>query len=478
MNLVSVHWFELTLLIPLVGALSIACFTSSIAAARWSLGVTISTLACASCASVQFAATSTIVRGWPTFFEIDDLSAPMLPMLAWLHLITLMGTAKSRVSPQFCVRLLLAEFTSLAVITCQSRSAMIGLLIFGTVFPAWDLFGRCKPLRGFFLYMSVYVFALVGGWWFSSVQMSSIAVGWLLIALLLRGGIFPIHGWQPPLIQHASLGTATLFVLPLVEVLAAIRLVVPVAPLWMLQLGAAGCLATAVYCGSLAVVQNNVRRFYAHLCLSQTSLVLFAVMVATPSSLTAALCLWISALVSLSGLGFAIRALEARFGELSLNKHHGYYAQVPGLAVCFFSTGLAAVGFPGTVGFIPMELLISSSMEQGFFISLTLALVAMLNGLSIMRAYFALFTGRRPMTSVLLQETAMERAAIVILTLLVFVGGWCSPAIVESRHRVAEELLMPHDVGPTGGGRLRPSILEQSQLSEHTSNIAEIPRWP
>ena len=98
-------------------------------------------------------------------------------------------------------------------------------------------------------------------------------------------------------------------------------------------------------------------------------------------------------------------------------------------------------GLPGTIGFVPMELLISGSVDQGLGISLALAFAAMFNGIAIMRAYFALFTGRRPTTSISLQVTPTERLGIIILALVVFLGGWFSPSVVASRHRVADELL-------------------------------------
>jgi len=99
----------------------------------------------------------------------------------------------------------------------------------------------------------------------------------------------------------------------------------------------------------MAVVQGETRKFYAHLCVSQAPLVLFAVMLHTSDGLTVALCLWMSSMLALEGLAFSIRALEARFGALSLREHHGYYERVPGLAVCFLITGLASVGFPGSL---------------------------------------------------------------------------------------------------------------------------------
>jgi NADH-quinone oxidoreductase subunit M len=77
-----------------------------------------------------------------------------------------------------------------------------------------------------------------------------------------------------------------------------------------------------------------------------------------------------------------------------------------------------------------------------------LAIAAMLNGIAILRAYFSLFTGKRPTTSVSLRETKTERAGIVLIALAVFFGGWFSPKVVQSRHRVAEQLLESRNPAP------------------------------
>ena len=433
---------ELTLLLPVLGAFCVAFTKTPVSAARWCFVFVIAALLSSIAASVQFEVSSVAPPRLLSAFYVDDISAPMLPVQVLLHLLTMLGTAKSRLTPLFCVRLLLFASITLAVMTCHSPSMIIVLLLAAVPLPAWDLAIRDRRLRGYVLYMTLFAALLTAAGWLSASQGATTwAVGLLLIGLLLRGGIFPLHGWHVTLFQKATIGMTTLCVLPLVEVLASIRLVLPTAPSWLLHSGSVACLITAVYCGGLAIVQQEVRRFYAHLCLSQTALVMFAVLAATPSSLTAALCLWISAVLSLAGLGFAIRALEARFGELSLSKHHGYYEQVPGLAICFFVTGLATVGFPGTIGFIPMELLISGSTDQGLGITFALVVVAMFNGLAIMRAYFSLFTGKRPTTSVSLQVTPRERVAIVIVATVIFIGGWFSPSIVESRHRVIDKLL-------------------------------------
>ena len=129
-------------------------------------------------------------------------------------------------------------------------------------------------------------------------------------------------------------------------------------------------LATAVYAAGMATIQRDARRFFAYLFLSHASLVLVGLELHTELSLTGALALWFSVLLSLGGFGLTLRALEARFGRLSLAEHHGLYDHSPALAVCFLLTGLASVGFPGTLGFVAAELLVEGAVEANPMVGL------------------------------------------------------------------------------------------------------------
>ncbi len=440
MNLPAFPWLEAALLLPLIGAATVAFIKLPAAAARASLGFLLATLASAVATAVAFFAAPESARLRMGAFKADDLAAPMLPVLAVLHLLTLLGTSKSHLTSLFCTRMLVSASATMAAVTCQTGAVLISLMVLVALLPVWGLKSRGQRARGFLVYVGPFIVLLLLGWNFAEGSSAVWAIGLLLVAIKLCGGIVPLHGWLPTLFQRAGFGTGMLFVLPLIEVVAALRLLLPHAPEWMLHATSIACLITAVYAAGMAVVQNETRRFYAFLALSQTSMVMFAVMSHTATSLTAALCLWISIILSLAGLGFSLRALEARFGPLSLREHHGHYEQAPGLAIGFLIAGLASVGFPGTIGFVPMELLISGSVQQGLGYSVPLVLAAMLNGIAILRAYFALFTGKRPTTSVSLQITSPERVGIVTIALLVFLAGWFSPAVVASRHRVADEL--------------------------------------
>ena len=126
------------------------------------------------------------------------------------------------------------------------------------------------------------------------------------------------------------------------------------------------------------------------------------------------------------------------------------YEHTPTLAGLFLLTGLASIGFPGTVGFVGMELLIEGAVDVFPFVGLAVLMAATLNGIAIMRAYFRIFTGRRFQTTAILRSRSSERFAVLVLTFLVLGGGlWPQPG-VASRHHAAQELLRlrmnPEDV--------------------------------
>src|SRR5262245_2013151 len=142
-----------------------------------------------------------------------------------------------------------------------------------------------------------------------------------------------------------------------------------------------------------------------------------------PVSLAGCLNVWSSVLLALGGFGLTLRALEARFGRLSLARFHGLYDHSPTLAVCFLLTGLASVGFPGTLGFVSTELLVDGAVEVSLPVGLVVVAASALNGIAVVRAYFQLFTGARHVSTVALGIGTRERIAVLALAALILGGG-------------------------------------------------------
>lgn len=443
-----VPWLELAVLVPLAGAGVVGRIRDPLAASRWTLAFGGVALACAGLAWYGFVSGVTPdgtrsheilpqLLGYRVF-SLDALSAPLVPLVALLHFLTALATARTKMTRFSFAWLLLGWALRVATFGCANTSALGVLLVLNVLPPYFELIRRRRPTRVYTLHMGAFLALLLAG----LATQGTLATVLLMSAVLVRSGTFPAHLWVADLFENASFGTALLFVTPITGMYVATRLVLPaLPPEWVLQVIAAASLMTACYAAGMAIVQTDARRLFSYLFLSHASLILVGLELHTVISLSGALALWGSVIVSLGGFGLTLRALEARFGRLSLTHQQGLYAQSPSLAVCFLLTGLASVGFPGTVGFIGAEMLVDGAIGANPWVGVGVVAAAAGNGIAIVRAYLLLFGGRRHGSGISTHITLRERVAVLTLTTLILVGGVWPQATVLANHRAAELLL-------------------------------------
>ncbi|MCE9564691.1 MAG: oxidoreductase [Planctomycetes bacterium] len=447
-----VPWLELSVVLPLVGALGVSQVRDALTASRWCLALSGATLVCtlAAAAGVEYGFAPNGNTPWdvlPRIFGtqvmvLDRLSAPLLPLVALLHFLTALATARTQMTRFSFAWMLAGDAMRLATFGCVPW--LLGpLLVLNTLPPYFELVRRGRPTRVYVLHMGLFGVLLFAGLAAGGAgpEAGATASALLLLAVMVRSGTVPAHVWVTDLFENCSFGTALLFVTPIAGMYAAVRLVLPVAPDWVLNTIGIASLVTAVYAGGMAVVQRDARRFFAYLFLSHASLALVGLELHTSISLTGALSLWMSVALSLSGLGLTLRALEARYGRLSLIEFRGLYAHSPSLAICFLLTGLGSVGFPGTLGFVAAEVLVDGAIEVRPAVGVAVVLASAINGIAVLRVYFLLFTGARPTSGVSLSITSRERFAVLTLAALILGGGLVPQIHINSRHKAAEELL-------------------------------------
>jgi NADH-quinone oxidoreductase subunit M len=453
MNILQISWIEPAIAIALAGSATVGLMRDPDRAHRWGLVFLGGVFACAFLAWLSFfdgdpplASVQPSLFG-RSVFALDELSAPLIPTIALLHLLTATATARTHMRGFSLSWSMATEALGLAKFSCREPWILIGLMAIATVLPYLELRKRGRPTRVYVVHMVLFVGLLVAGWWAVELggRSPSGAPWWaavaLLAAVLVRCGTVPAHCWVTDWFEHASFGIALLYVIPLGGVYAAVRLVLPVSPPWVLEGIGLFSMVSAVYAAGMASIQRETRRFFAYFFLSHASLVLIGLEMHNPLSLTGSLCLWFSVMVSLGGFGLTLRALEARFGRLSLADYHGLYEHTPTLAVCFLLTGLASVGFPGTLGFISTEILVDGAIEARALIGVAVVAAAALNGIAVVRAYFLLFTGTHHVSTVSLRIGVRERVAVLVLSALVLGGGFFPQPGVETRRRAAEQIL-------------------------------------
>ncbi len=461
MNILYLPWLESAILVTLVGAIMVSRFREPTRAYRWGLGFTGASFACTLLAWLAFYLAVPVelmerhslqmYLFGKRYLFLDELGAPLVPAVALLHFLTALATARTKMRRFSLSWSLTSEAIRLATFSADDAWLLIVLISISTIPPYIELLNRRSPTRVYVWHMGLFVALVVAGQLgVDAARPYAAPPDWavmaLLAAILVRCGTVPAHCWVTDWFEHASFGNALLFVAPLTGIYAAVHLVLPVASDWVLRGLGIMSLITAVYAAGMATVQREARRFFAYLFLSHASLVLIGLELVglehePEISLTGALCLWFSALLSLGGFGLTLRALEARFGRLSLTRFHGLYEHSPTLAVCFLLTGLASVGFPGTLGFVSAELLVDGAIVANVYIGIALVAAAALNGIAVVRAYFLLFTGTRHASTVSLAIGVRERIAVLTLAALILGGGFFPQPGVTSRFQAAEEVL-------------------------------------
>ncbi len=478
-------WLEIAILLPLIGSLVVRFPKDREKARRMCVGFALATLLAATGEWIDFVRLGQFEAHdhWDmvaafahqNVLVIDELSAPLFPLAALLYLLTIYSTLKTKVSRFSMSGALVSEAILLATFSCRSGWLLIALLAVGVVPVYYELTIRRKESsRVYGIHMAIFIGCMTLGYAMLPAGaildpdhpgwMTLIAGGLLTFGALIRSGIAPVHCWMTDLFDRASFGTAMLTVAPMPGAYAIMRLVLPVAPVWAMQAIAVVSLITAVYAASMAVVETDSRRLYCYLFLSHSSLVLAGLELVTTIGLTGALCLWISIGLSLGGLGLVLRSIESRVGRVDLARYNGLHDHAPVLAGLFFLTGLASIGFPGTIGFVGTELMIEGAAAVSPIVGAAVVVATALCGIAIIRAYFRIFTGTQVTSPISLAAKPSERIAVIVLTFLIVGGGVFPQPGVSSRHHAAQQLISrrPGAVPPP---QQQPASPEESPAS-------------
>ncbi len=382
-------------------------------------------------------------RQW---LEIDRFSSPLIVLVSGQFLLTIFATLRTKLRRFSFSRALVLLTVSLATMCTRQPWLLIALLAVSTLAPLSELRRHGGQARLFVGHMAASLILLAMGWGLVARDLetgtpSAPAVAIMTLGVLIRLGVAPFHCWMTHLYEQATLGTALLFTMPMTGVYAFMRLVLPNSPEWALKLVAVLCLATAVYAAGMALVQREARRFFCYLFLSHSALILVGIDTISPVGLTGALCVWFSVGLALTGFGLTLRSVEARMGRISLADFHGIGQQTPVLAVLFLLTGLASVGFPGTLGFVGTELLVDGAVQLAPQVGILVILAAAFNGIAVLQTYSRIFLGARRSDSLALQIRPRERLAVIALAMIILGGGLIPQPGIGSRYRAAQELL-------------------------------------
>ena len=377
---------------------------------------------------------------------LDSVGGAMMVLSSFLYYVVPLATQKTKFRRVPTAATLMSQAINVALFSFYDNRLLILCLALSIIPVLFELKARKESARIFVFYMVLMILMIGSSYYFLSADRHSenqetLALYILACGILIRCGCFPLHSWIPDLVSKLSFGTGLLQTTPLIGIYLMVRLVLPIASTDLLHNIGYLLMASVIYAAGLTLVQVEARKFFSFTFIGLSGLAMLGIIVPTRLGVAAGLCLWLSLSTALTGFGLTIRALESRVGRIRLDQFHGLYDQVPMFAVFFLITGLASVGFPGTVGFAGIELLLESMAESYPGIGLIIVLGAALYGIAIMFAYFRMFTGKHHVSIISLTARGNEKAAILALTSLILACGILPDPFVKTRLNAVEAIL-------------------------------------
>ncbi len=260
---------------------------------------------------------------------------------------------------------------------------------------------------------------------------SPVLIWWLLfIGFAVKMPIFPFHTWLPDAHVQAPAPISVLLagVLLKMGAYAMIRMVILMMPehaaefAWvMLVLG----LITLFYAGFMALYETHLKKMVAYSSISHMGLVTVAIGTVSYAGLSAAVYEMIGHALIISPLFLIAGFLHQRTGSWYMKDMGGLMQKAPYLSAIFVLAGLAALGMPGTMGFIG-ELSILISAIESFGIGLIVVALG-----SMIGAGYIIWTFRRVVygeMSALVERSnfkmnKVEFTALIFFALAILVFG-------------------------------------------------------
>lgn len=290
---------------------------------------------------------------------------------------------------------------------------------------------------------------------FASPELSLIPTSTITILTLLlfigaigKSAQLPLYTWLPDamagptpvsaLIHAATMVTAGIYMIVRSHVLFSL------APATMEVITVIG-LSTALFAGTIALFQNDIKKVLAYSTVSQLGFMFMAVGVGAYTSgmfhlMTHA---FFKALLFL-GAGSVIHAMS---GEQNMNRMGGLRSKIP-LTFWTVTIGVLAIsGFPFTSGFVSKdEILLAVYNHNKFYFALA-ALAAIITVIYMFRMYFLTFFGNfRGSTE---QEHHLHESPVsmtlplMVLAILSLVGGWIQLPHLFGGHPFLNDYLRP-----------------------------------
>ena len=287
-----------------------------------------------------------------------------------------------------------------------------------------------------FMFVGFYLLYKQTGYWdLTLIKETALATPALIWWLMFLGfaaklPVFPFHTWLPDAHVQAPSSISVLLAGVLLKMGAygLIRFTVELMPIttlefakYMLIFG----LITTFFAGMLAIYERHIKKMVAYSSISHMGLVVVAISTMTYDGLSAALFEMIGHALVISPLFLIAGWLHHKTHTWYMDEMGGIMKKAPYAAAIFILAGMAALGLPGTMGFVgELTIIVSAVKAYGWWIAV-IALAGMIS------AGYIIWSVRRaihgPMSPIVekadFSMSFAERLALAIYAVLIVYFG-------------------------------------------------------
>lgn len=272
-----------------------------------------------------------------------------------------------------------------------------------------------------------------------------------LIAFAVKIPMWPLHSWLPDAHTEAPAGGSVVLAALMLKLggYGFLRFSLPIVPdashyldIFMIVLA----LIAIVYIGMVALAQVDMKRLIAYSSIAHMGFVVlgcFMVFVIVEKSknlamaymsLEGAMLQMISHAFSSGAMFLAVGMLVHRFRTRLIKDYGGLAFHMPVLTAFFLLFAMSNVGLPGTSGFVGEFMIIISSMQANFWITVIAATTLIISAAYTLYMYKRVFLGE--VTNPLLQTSTdtdihnFEKIVFILLAFaILFIGVYPSPLL-------------------------------------------------
>lgn len=284
-------------------------------------------------------------------------------------------------------------------------------------------------------------------------HVGTVAFSLVILAVVLRKGIFPLHGWVLGAFEHGPLlPTALLFNGHLGALLIARSeaAALPQTAQHALDLLSIAALVTALITSLRGFAERKPRRLLGLLCVSQASFILAGIATANAEGITGGLVHWLVVTAASTGLVCIVRVLEVRVSGIADPADHlGLAAKAPRLATFFLVCGLALIGLPGTLGYCAEDLLFHGALENHPWLGLALPVATAFNAINLIRLFSIIFLGVLPKHVIDIPDALpRERWPLALCVVFLVIGGIFPASVIHWREQAAHQIESTFGISP------------------------------